>query len=157
MLTFLTDRNRISNHFKACVTVNSDTEFDAFQVRATKIGEPYMLGVGYDLLCDDLIDGGYCLDGTAYVYEPATSLSFDIESSELENDGEYRISVYVRNTHGTWNDVCPLYTKDEQLIVDSNSAYIFVQRLGFGTDDSYTSAYAGEDIAEFISEVLKNE
>lgn len=157
MLTFSTDRSRISDNFKANVTVNSDSPFDAFEVRATKIGEPYMRGVGYDLLGDDESEICYYQNGTAYLYEAVTSFSFDIESSELEKDGEYRISVYVRNENGVWNDVCPLYTKTEQLIVDSDGAYIFIQRLGLGIDDSYTSVFSGDDINSFIAEVLKNE
>ncbi|MBQ8209913.1 MAG: hypothetical protein IJZ35_04965 [Clostridia bacterium] len=151
------DRSRISGSFKANITVTEENGFDAFEVRATKVNEPYMRGVGYDLLSDDVADGYFCENGVAYADSALTSFSCDVESSELDADGEYRISVYIRNTDGIWNDVCALYTNSSQMLVDSNGEYVYAQRLGTGFDDSYTSVFSGEEIDSFIKEVLKNE
>lgn len=154
MLTVSMDRDRISEHFKATVSVTSDVNITAFEVRATKVGEPYASGEGYDLLSDDSSDFYTVKDGVAYASEPLNSFSFYIEASELAADGEYRISIYVRNSDGIWSDVCQLYTNSSQALVDSSGAYVLVKRLGTGTDCLYTSSYSGEEIDNFISEVL---
>lgn len=155
MLTLSMDRRRISSYLKASVTVTSDTEFDAVEVRATKVNDPYMKGFGYGLLCDDRSNAYYCENGVVYINEPVTSFSFDIEAEELADDGDYRISVYVRNSDGVWNDVCNLYTNSSQQLVDSNGACICSQRSGMGTDEGYISMFSGEEIDNFISEVLR--
>lgn len=150
MLTVSVDRDRISNIFKASVTVSSDESFTAIEARATKTGEAYGRGVGLCLLSDD----DSASDGVVTLSTAVKSYSFDVESSELSSDGEYRISVYVKNESGVWNDTCQLYTSSSDAVVDSNGAYVLVKRNGTGTDASYTSAYSGEDIDNFITEVL---
>ena len=157
MPDIIIDRQKISSHFKANVTVISDFEFVAVEVRATKTGEPYMKGCGYDLISDDRSEEYYTENGIAYTYEPVTSISFDIESSELRGDGEYRISIYLKNTDGVWNDVCGLYTNASEAIVDCNGKYIFAQRNMTGVDKSYISVFSGEETDNFVSEVLSIE
>ncbi len=150
MLTISIDRNRISNHFKATVTVQSDEPVYAYEARATKSGQPYGRSVGCDLLSDDVSAS----NGIVTLSTPANSFSFDIESSELQTDGDYRISVYVRDESGVWNDCCQLYTSSSEAVRDSSGAYVLAKRDGSGTDALYTSAYSGNDINNFVTEVL---
>lgn len=150
MLTISIDRNRISYSFKATVTVKSDEPVYAYEARATKQGQPYGRSVGYDLLSDD----ASASNGIVTLSTPVSSFSFDIESDELSSDGDYRISVYVRNEEGVWNDCCQLYSSSSEAVRDSNGAYVLVKRNGSGTDTSYKSAYSGNDINNFITEVL---
>lgn len=99
-----TTRNTISGDHKATVLVESINPSEliyAVECRATLSGAPWGRGVGVDVLADDLqTDSG--------VYElptPAQSFSFDVESSELlSGDGTYRITVYVRDSRGVWDD-----------------------------------------------------
>ena len=150
MLTINTDRNRISNHLKASVIVSSDENVYAYEVRATKKGQPHKKGTGYCLLSDDIsVSNGVVTLGT-----PSASFSFDIEFSELDSDGDYLISVYVMNADGVWNDTCQLYTSSGEAVKGSDGRYILAKRNGSGTDESYVSAYSGNDINSFITEVL---
>lgn len=150
MLTISIDRNRISHHFKANVIVQSDVPFTAYEARATITNESYGKGNGFDLLSDD----SSSFNGVVTLGTPVTSVSFDVESYELEADGDYRISVYVRDESGVWNDCCQLYTSASETVRDSNGAYVLVKRNGSGTDASYKSAYSENDINNFITEVL---
>lgn len=150
MLTVLIDRNRISTHFKATVNVNSDEPVYAYEARATITGQPYGRSIGYDLLSDDVSSS----DGIVTLSTPVNRFSFDIESTELSSDSDYRISVYARNEGGVWDDCCQLYTCDSETVMDSESKYILVKRIGNGTDTSYASAYSGNDINNFITEVF---
>ena len=150
MLTINTDRNRISNHLKAAVNVSSDENVYAYEVRATKTGQPYKKGTGYCLLADDISVSA----GVVTLSTPAKSFSFDIEFAELDSDGDYRISVYVMNKDGVWNDTCQLYTSSGEAVKGSDGRYIFAKRNGSGTDESYVSAYSGNVIDSFITEVL---
>ncbi len=149
MLTIQTDRNRISNHFKSAVRITSDEEVYAYEARATRQGEPYGRGIGYDLLSDDT-DAS---NGVVTLSTPSTDLTFDIESSELLSDGDYRISIYVMNADGVWNDTCQLYTASGEAVKDSDGKSVLVKRED-GTQMSYTSAYSGKDMDDFITEVL---
>lgn len=151
------DRYKISSHFKANVNIISDFDFVAFEVRATKIGEPYMRSCGYDLISDDKSEAYYIDNSIAYTYEPVRNISFDIEAGELSGDGEYRISVYLKTADGIWSDACCVYTNNSQLLVDCNGAYIYVQRNLTGTDESFVSLFSGEEIEKFICEVLNYE
>ncbi len=150
MLTVSVDRNVISKKFKATVSVSSDVLVTAYEVRATKTGELYGRGRGLDLLSDDTS----VVNGVVNVPSPVRTFTFDIESDELSSDGEYRISVYVMNEDGIWNDCCQLFTSAQQQVIDSAGAYVLVKRLGNGNDDSYLSVYPGDVINNFISEVL---
>lgn len=150
MLTISIDRNRISNHFKATVSVKSDEPVYAYEARATRSGQPFGRSIGYDLLSDDASASNRIVT----LSTPVSTFSFDIESSELQADGDYRISVYVRNEDGVWSDCCQLYTLSSEAVRDSNGAYVLVKRNGNGTDTSYTSAYSGNDINNFVTEVL---
>ena len=150
MITITIDRNRISNHFKANVSVNSDVPVTAYEARATLSGERYGRGIGYDLLSDDIAVS----DGVVNLSTPVNSFSFDVESAELSADGEYRVVVYVKNESGVWNDCCQFCTSASEVIRDSNSAYVLAKRTGSGTDVSYKSVYTGNDINNFVTEVL---
>ena len=150
MITVMIDRNRISRHLKANVTVNSDVQITAYEARATKVGNSYGKGIGYDLLSDDISS----VNGVVSMQNPAKSFGFDIESTELSSDGDYRISVYVKDSNDVWNDCCQLYTASSEPVVDSEGKYILVKRAGNGTDTLYKSVFSGKDIDSFIKEVL---
>lgn len=150
MIAVTIDRNRISRHLKAVVTVSSDIQITAYEARATKIGTPYGKGIGYDLLSDD----SSAFDGVVSAETPVTSFSFDIESAELAADGDYRISIFVRDSEGVWNDCCQLYTSSSEAVIDSAGKYILVKRSGNGTDTSFESEFSGVDMDDFIAEVL---
>ena len=149
MLTIQTDRNRISNHFKASVRVISDEAVHSYEARATRQGEPFGRGIGYDLLSDDTESS----NGVVTLTSPLTALTFDIESSELSADGDYRISIYVMNGEGVWNDTCQLYTSSGEEVKDFDGRNVLAKRED-GTQQSYTSAYSGNEINNFITEVL---
>lgn len=151
MLTVTTDRNRISAHFKGTVTVISDVPIMAYEARATKSGEPWGRGIGHDLLSDDAVS----VNGVVALSAAVKTFSFDIEAEELSSDGDYRISVYVMDPSGIWNDCCNLFTNASQAVIDKNGAAVLAKRNGTGTDESYTSAYSGTEIDNFISEVLQ--
>ena len=150
MITVMIDRNRISRHLKATVTVNSDVQITAYEARATKIGSPYGKGIGYDLLADDIS----AVNGVVSTESPVNSFEFDIESAELSADGGYRISVYVKDTNDAWNDCCQLYTASGEAVIDSTGKNVLVKRSGNGTDTSYKSAFTGDNFDDFIAEVL---
>ncbi len=151
MATLTIDRSRISTHFKATVTVTGETPFYAVEARATRVGEPWGKGKGYCLLRDDAVtsNGEVTLNGV-------TSFTFDIENTELNADGEYKISVYIKNGDGVWNDTVFLYTSSNEKVKDSIGKYVCVKRNGNGTDESYVSVYSGSEINSFIAEVLNN-
>ncbi len=151
MAQVTTDRSSISPYFKATVTVTSETPFYALEARATRVGEPWCKGVGLCLLSDDVTasNGEVALNGV-------TSFTFDIESTELNADGNYKISVYTKNADGVWNDTAVLYTSFNEKVKDSTGKDICVKRNGSGTDESYVSAYSGSEINNFIAEVLNN-
>ena len=127
----------------------SDEAVHSYEARATRQGEPFGRGIGYDLLSDDTASS----NGVVTLTSPLTELTFDIESSELLSDGDYRISIYVMNGDGVWNDTCQLYTSSGEEVKDSDGRNVLVKRED-GTQQSYTSAYSGNEINNFITEVL---
>lgn len=150
MITVTIDRKRISRHLKATVSINSDVKITAYEARATKSGMPYGKGIGYNLLADDIpLTNGIVISG-----KPVNSFSFDVESSELSADGDYRISIFVRNEKGVWNDCCQLYTAAFENVTDANGSYVLAKRAGQGTDELYKSVFSGKDINDFVTEVL---
>lgn len=148
MLTVTVDRQRISSVFSATVTVISDELFDAVEVRATALGDDFGKGVGLCMLGDDLTVS----EGTVLLDSLVSELTFDVEKEELDADGDYRISVFVRNESGVWNDCAFLMTASGESIVDNNGATILVKREG-GKDETYISAYEGFAVDEFVAEV----
>ena len=151
MLTVTLDRNRISIYKKATVTVTSDEPFIAVEARATRIGSNFGKGVGEDLLSDDAT----AVNGVVTLPSAVTSYSFDVECSELLTDGEYRISVYVMNENGTWDESYYLLTSSGQIVKDKTGSTICVKRNSGVTTEGYKSAYSGEQINNFVNEVLK--
>ena len=150
MIAVTIDRNRIRGYLKGIVTVISDVPFVASEARATKNGEAWGRGIGYDLVSDDVssVNGVVTLSSAVY------SFTFDVEADELSSDGDYRISVFVMDSSGVWNDCFNLFTKLLQAVVDKNGAYVLAKSNGGGTEESYISAYSGGEIDNFIREVL---
>lgn len=77
-----------------CIVVSfqADAPYQAFECRATKVGEEYGLGRG------TLI--------ASFSQTPAsTERTFEIYDDFLVNgDGEYRISLFAQGEDGSWND-----------------------------------------------------
>ena len=144
------DRNRISNYFKGTVNVSSDRPFTAIEARATRTGSAFGKGTGLCLLSDD----DATATGVVTFSSAVNSYSFDIECSEIITDGDYRISVYIRTEDGKWNDAAVFQTSSSETVVTSDGYRILVKRNSSGTDETYTSAYTGKNINNFISEVL---
>ena len=149
MTAVTVDRQRISDKLKATVTVTSDFLFDAIEARATKANENFGRGQGGCLLSDDTSPA----DGVLILSAPVNEFSFDVEKTELFSDGEYRISVFLRNTDGVWNDCSALLTPQGENLVDSLGRKMFAKR-NVGTEETYISAYDGTVIDNFITEVL---
>lgn len=99
------DRSAIPSGGKANVTVSTADPTEliyAIECRATLSGSSWGRGIGTDVLADNLQTAS-----TGY-YElpvPSTAFSFDVESGELlSGDGVYRITVYIRDSRGVWDD-----------------------------------------------------
>ncbi len=150
MVNVAIDRNRISNYFKATVSVTSDLSFTAIEARATKKGSGFGREVGICLLSDDAAAS----DGVVTLPSAVKNFTFDAESSEILTDGEYRISVFVLTDDGKWNDGSLLFTSSSETVYDTNGNKVYVKRDGSGTDEVYTSVYSGAVIDSFIAEVL---
>ena len=138
MKTISFDRRRISSYLKSTVTVSSDEPFCAVEARATKVNSNFGKGIGQDLLSDD----ASAVNGVVTLPSAVTSYSFDVEYPELLTDGEYRISVYLMNEAGEWDDTSMLLTNDGKTVTDKSGAVIRVRRDGRGKDESYHSAYS---------------
>ena len=152
MVSISVDRSRISTHYKATVTVTSDTPFSAYEARGSYADEKYGRGIGYCLLSDDNATG----NGVVSLASAVTSVSFDVESSELcDADGDYRISVFTMNTDGVWDDTCLLLTSSGEELYGSDGRKILARRNGSGTDERCISAYSGAQINNFTEEVLR--
>lgn len=153
MLTITVDNTKIGVNKKANVNVYCDNDFfNGIEARATIEGEPYGKGFGYDLLKED-----YGAENGVLTFDDVTdSFNFDVEAGDLGGDGKYRISVYIRNLFNIWNDCCSLYINTNERVKDTGGSYVLVKRDGSGTDEKYISAYTGEEIDYFVSEVLKN-
>ena len=150
MVTVTTDRTGISPHLKATVTVSSDSPFYAVEARATAVNEAFGRGLGYDLLWDDASS----TNGVVSFTDGISSFTFDIEAVEIyDGDGTYRISVFVKDENGVWNDCGQLYTKDSEAVFDKDNNAVLAKRVG-SISESYTSTYSGTEIDSFITEVL---
>lgn len=101
-VTLNIDRSAIASGGKATVTVSASEDIYAIECRATVSGAFWGRGIGTDVLADDLPTTGI---GYYELPTPSTSFSFDVESNELVGgDGTYRVTVYVRDSRGVWDD-----------------------------------------------------
>lgn len=92
-ISFSYDKNKLGLNDFITVSFTSDINLSAFEARATKIGQPYGVGIG-------TLVGGFSIT-------PAnTQRVFEIYDTELVNgDGEYRISLFGQSAEdGSWND-----------------------------------------------------
>ena len=82
----------VSGYDHITVTFSSDIAYQAFECRATKVGDPYGHGVGRLV--------------ASFSYTPAgTSRTFDVYDTDLvSGEGEYRISLFAQSQDGGWND-----------------------------------------------------
>ena len=74
------------------VNFQSDTPYQAFECRATKVGDDYGVGKG------SLV--------ASFSATPAnTQRTFEVYDDYLvHGDGEYRISLFAQGMDGSWND-----------------------------------------------------
>ena len=74
------------------VTFSADAPYQAFECRATKLGEDWGLGKGVLV--------------SSFSQTPAgTPRTFVVYDADLVNgDGDYRISLYAQGMDGSWND-----------------------------------------------------
>lgn len=74
------------------VTFTADAQYQAFECRATKVGDDWGLGKGVLV--------------ASFSQTPANvSRTFEVYDDDLVNgDGEYRISLYAQGMDGSWND-----------------------------------------------------
>lgn len=81
-----------TGHDSITVTFSSDIAYQAFECRATKVGEEYGVGKGRLI--------------ASFSFTPAqTERTFEIYDEYLLNgDGEYRISLFAQSEDGGWND-----------------------------------------------------
>lgn len=147
---------KISNKVKSIVNVESEKAMIAFTAKATKVGDLYGRGYGYDLISDD----AGAIDGIVYFEEPVFSFQFDIESSELfYTEGEYRISIYAKYENGQWSDEYSyyiLYTSKNKIVIDQEGRQVLALQEAGNGKESYTSKYTGRQIDDFISRILKD-
>lgn len=70
----------------------ADAQYQAFECRATRVGEDWGLGKGVLV--------------ASFSQTPANvSRTFEVYDDDLVNgDGEYRISLYAQGMDGSWND-----------------------------------------------------
>lgn len=82
------------------VAFQADAAYQAFECRATKVGEDWGIGRG------TLI--------ASFSQTPADTLrQFEVYDDYLvSGDGEYRISLYVQGEDGAWNDTIGFVTSD---------------------------------------------
>ena len=96
-LTFTISRTKISTvsgYDHVDVSFLSDVAYQAFECRATRVGDPYGLGVGRLI--------------ASFSTTPAdTTRTFEVYDYDLVNgEGDYRISLYAQGENGQWNDYC---------------------------------------------------
>ena len=94
-LTFSVSGNKVSDEpgfAHIIVNFQSDTPYQAFECRATKVGDDYGVGKG------SLV--------ASFSATPAnTQRTFEVYDDYLvHGDGEYRISLFAQGMDGSWND-----------------------------------------------------
>ena len=94
-LTFSVSGNTVSDEpgfDHIIVNFQSDTPYQAFECRATKVGDDYGVGKG------SLV--------ASFSATPAnTQRTFEVYDDYLvHGDGEYRISLFAQGMDGSWND-----------------------------------------------------
>ena len=94
-LTFSVSGNKVSDEpgfDHIIVNFQSDTPYQAFECRATKVGDDYGVGKG------SLV--------ASFSATPAnTQRTFEVYDAYLvHGDGEYRISLFAQGMDGSWND-----------------------------------------------------
>ena len=94
-LTFSVSGNKVSDEpgfDHIIVNFQSDPPYQAFECRATKVGDDYGVGKG------SLV--------ASFSATPAnTQRTFEVYDDYLvHGDGEYRISLFAQGMDGSWND-----------------------------------------------------
>ena len=96
-IEFTNDSSIISKVKSCLVTFSVSENFIEFQAPSTRVGEPYGRGIG-ELVANMTISApNYYMANTQYQFV-LTHESF------TTSDGNYRISMYAKNSQGIWSD-----------------------------------------------------
>lgn len=110
-LTFSASRTILSDEAgfdSITVTFSSDIEYQAFQCRATKVGENWGLGIGTLVASFSQTPAG--VERTFEIYDDYL----------LQGDGEYRISLFAQGMDGSWNDNWAFIPLDSDGLITSD-------------------------------------
>ena len=94
-LEFTVSGNKLSDEAgfdHISVTFSADAQYQAFECRATKVGDDWGLGKGVLVASFSQTPGN-------------TQRTFEVYDDFLvHGDGEYRISLFAQGVDGSWND-----------------------------------------------------
>lgn len=118
-LTFSISGNKLSDEpgFDYInVAFQSDIPYQAFECRATKVGEEYGVGKG------SLV--------ASFSATPAnTQRTFEVyDEYLLSGDGEYRISLFAQGEDGSWNDNHLLIPSGSSALVTADGERFLCER-----------------------------
>ena len=96
-ISFAKDVDVVSTVQSCVVDFQVNENFVQFEARSTKVGEPYGRGVGNLIMNMNIALPNY--------YPANKPYSYVITDNDLiSGDGQYRISMYAKNTDGVWSD-----------------------------------------------------
>ena len=96
-ISFAKDVDVVSTVQSCVVDFQVNENFVQFEARSTKVGEPYGRGIGNLIMNMNIALPNY--------YPANKSYSYVITDNDLiSGDGQYRISMYAKNTDGVWSD-----------------------------------------------------
>lgn len=106
----------VSGYDHVDVSFSSDIAYQAFECRATKVGEAHGRGVGRLIASFSTTPAG-------------TSRTFEVYDTDLVNgEGEYRISLYAQSQDGEWNDNCAFIPANSTGLITSDSKIFLCER-----------------------------
>ncbi|MCL2519150.1 MAG: hypothetical protein FWF15_11355 [Oscillospiraceae bacterium] len=115
-IIFSCSSSRIGLTEAITVTYSADMNMLQSEVRATKEGEPWGLGIGQ-------------LVHYASATPEHTERTFEIYDTHLvHGDGEYRISLYGQSADGSWNDNEAFFTSDGEAFMTEDGENFLVGR-----------------------------
>ena len=116
-ITFNYSNNRIGLVQAVTVTYSADIDMSQSEVRATKDGDNWGLGIGQLVHYASFTPSG-------------TQRTFDIYDTHLvQGDGTYRISLYGQSAaDGSWNDNEGFFTSDDEEFFTSDDEEFLVMR-----------------------------
>lgn len=125
------------------VTFQADMAYQAFECRATKLGEDY--GVGKGVLV------------ASFSQTPANTVrTFEVYDDDLvHGDGEYRISLFAQGEDGSWNDNYYYIPSESTMYVCADGNPYLCMREA--TTEGYNGSYTGKQIDAAVGAVVAKE